>query len=97
VFHDIRKLDIKKIQDRLKIAQDDVLQLDNKKNQYELSMAEREKEISVHRCVLTAEFKAAELERHKIAVQLADRQNKVSFFEKGKAENLIGQKFEDQV
>ena len=77
VFHDIRKLDIKKIKDRLKIAQEDVLQLDNKKNQYELSMAEREKEITVHKCVLTAEFKAAEQERHKIAVQLADRQNKV--------------------
>jgi len=91
VFHDIRKLDIKKIQDRLKVAQDDVLQLDNKKNQYELSMAEREKEISVHRCVLTAEFKAAELERHKIAVQLADRQNKVRNL-KIKYESLIQRK-----
>lgn len=91
VFHDIRKLDIKKIQDRLKIAQDEVLQLDNKKNQYELSMAEREKEISVHKCVLTAEFKAAEQERHKIAVQLADRQNKVRNL-KIKYESLIQRK-----
>lgn len=91
VSHDIMKLEIKKIQDRLKIAQDDVLQLENKKNQYELAMAEREKEISVHRCVLTAEFKAAEQERHKTAVSQADRTNKVRNL-KIKYESLIQRK-----
>ncbi len=42
-----------------------------------VSMQEREKEISVHRDVLKAEYKAAEEERHKIAVELAERLNKV--------------------
>ena len=40
-------------------------------------MQEREKEIIVHRDVLAAEAKSAEEERHKIAVELAERQNKV--------------------
>ena len=40
-------------------------------------MQEREKEISVHKDVLKAEFKAAEEERHKIAVELSERLNKV--------------------
>lgn len=40
-------------------------------------MQEREKEINVHRDVLKAEYKAAEEERHKIAVELAERLNKV--------------------
>ena len=75
VQHDIMKLEIMKIQSRLKTAQDEVLSLDNKKNQLELGLAEREKEVMVHRGVLTAEFKAAEQERHKIAVELAKREN----------------------
>jgi len=40
-------------------------------------MQEREKEISVHKDVLKAEHKAAEDERHKIAVELSERLNKV--------------------
>ena len=45
--------------------------LENKKNQMEMSMQEREKEIQVHKDILLAEFKAAEDERHKIAIELA--------------------------
>ena len=91
VQHDIMKLEIKKIQDRLNESQNEVLQLENKKNQLELSMAEREKEISVHRGVLTAEFKAADKEKHKTAVELAERQNKVRNL-KIKYESLIQRK-----
>ena len=40
-------------------------------------MEEREKEILVHKDVLTTEHKAGEEERHKIAVELAERKNKV--------------------
>lgn len=84
VQHDIMKLEILKIQERLKSANDEVLQLENKKNQLELGLSEREKEIMVHKGVLLAEYKAAELERHKIAVELAKRQtivknNKIKF------------------
>ncbi len=42
-----------------------------------MSMQEREKEILVHRDVLLAEQKAIEDERHRIAIELAERRNKV--------------------
>ena len=71
------KLEIKNIRDSLSHATDKVYQLENRKNQLEMSMQEREKEINVHGDVLRAEFKAAEEERHKIAVELSDRLNKV--------------------
>jgi hypothetical protein len=45
-----------------------VYTLENKKNQLEMTMQEREKEIQVHRDVLLAEHKAIEDERHKIAI-----------------------------
>ena len=58
-------------------ATDNVYGLENKKNQLEMSMQEREKEILVHRDVLLAEQKAIEDERHRIAIELAERKNKV--------------------
>ncbi len=51
-------------------------------------MQAREKEIQVHRDVLVAEDKAAEEERHKIAVELAERKNKVKNL-KIKYESLV--------
>lgn len=77
VQHDIMKLEIKNIRETLSNATDKVYRLENRKYQLEMSMQEREKEISVHRDVLKAEYKAAEEERHKIAVELAERLNKV--------------------
>jgi len=52
------------------------------------SMQEREKEIEVHKDVLMTEHKAAEEERHKIAVELAERKNKVKNL-KIKYESLV--------
>lgn len=91
VQHDIMKLEIKKIQDRLQNAQEQVLSLENKKNQLELAMSERENEISVHKAALLAQFKAAEKERHKTAVELAERETKVKNL-KIKYESLIQKK-----
>lgn len=71
------KLEIKKIKENLNKATDHVYGLENKKNQLEMSMQEREKEILVHRDVLLAEQKAIEDERHRIAIELAERKNKV--------------------
>ena len=51
-------------------------------------MQERQKEIQVHRDVLLAEHKAIEDERHKIAIQLAERKNKVKNL-KIKYESLV--------
>ncbi len=89
------KLEIRKIQDKLNFKIDTVYTLENRKYQLEQSMQEREKEIYVHKDVLQAEVKAAEEERHKIAVELAERKNKVknlkikyeSLVQKNKASN----------
>lgn len=40
-------------------------------------MEEREKEIQVHKDILISELKASEEERHKVAVELQLRKNKV--------------------
>lgn len=77
VQHDLMKLEIQKIRDTLIIASDEVLDLENKKNQIELSMQEREREISVHHDVLLAEYKAAEAERYTIAKELNEQKTKV--------------------
>lgn len=91
VQHNIMKLEILKIQSRLKNAQDQVFELENKKNQLELGLSEREKEVEVHRGVLLAEFKAAEQEKHKIAVELSNIKSIVSN-NKIKYESLVQKK-----
>jgi chromosome segregation ATPase len=88
VQHDIMKLEIKNIRDNLMKATYKVYNLENRKYQLEMSMQEREKEISVHHDVLKAESKAAEEERHKIAVELSERLNKVKNL-KIKYESLV--------
>lgn len=88
VRHDIMKLEIKKIAERVNKEIDIVFEMQNRKYQLEMSMQEREKEIMVHRDVLLAEHKAAEEERHKIAVELAERKNKVKN-QKIKYESLV--------
>lgn len=91
VQHNIMKLEILKIQGRLRNAQDQVFELENKKNQLELGLSEREKEVEVHRGVLLAEFKAAEQEKHKIAVELSNIKSIVSN-NKIKYESLVQKK-----
>ena len=71
------KLEIKKRAEIVSASANDAIGEDNKKAQFEMSLEEREKEISVHKDILSAEFKAAEEERHKVAVEYQDRMNKV--------------------
>ena len=77
VQHDIMKLEIKKLHDTVNAEADQVYGLENRKHQLEMSMEEREKEIQVHKDILVSEQKAAEEERHKVAVDLQLRKNKV--------------------
>lgn len=77
VQHDIMKLQIKKIKETLNKATNNVYTLNNKKNQLEMTMQERQREILVHTEVLLAQHKAIENERHKIAVELAERKTRV--------------------
>ena len=64
------KLEIKKLRDTVNVEADRVYGLENRKHQLELSMQEREKEIQVHKDILVSEQKAADEERHKVAVEL---------------------------
>jgi len=70
VQHDCKKLEIKKLRDTVNVEADRVYGLENRKYQLEMSIEEREKEIQVHKDILTSESKAAEEERHKVAVEL---------------------------
>ncbi|KAM3137530.1 hypothetical protein pb186bvf_010320 [Paramecium bursaria] len=88
VQHDFMKLEIQKIKKVVTNAVDKVYTLENRKYQLEMSMQEREQEIQVHKDVLVAEHKAAEDERHKVAVELAERQNRVKNL-KIKYESLV--------
>jgi hypothetical protein len=71
------KLEIKKLRDTVNVEADQVYGLENRKYQLEMSMEEREKEIQVHKDILVSELKAAEEERHKVAVELQVRSQKV--------------------
>ena len=76
VANNIMKLEIKKIQNKVLKSHNNSLQIENKKNQLDLSMSEKEKEIQVHHSILKAEHKNSELERQKVAVELAKRKKK---------------------
>jgi hypothetical protein len=77
VQHDCKKLEIKKLRDTVNVEADRVYGLENRKYQLEMSMEEREKEIQVHKDILISESKAAEEERHKVAVELQYRKTRV--------------------
>jgi hypothetical protein len=77
VQHDCKKLEIKILRGKVNTEADRVYGLENRKYQLEMSMEEREKEIQVHKDILVSESKAAEEERHKVAVELQLRKTKV--------------------
>ena len=70
VSYDVMKLEIKKLRDTVNLEADKVYGLENRKYQLEMSMEEREKEIQVHKDILTSELKSAEEERHQVKVEL---------------------------
>ena len=73
VEHDLMKLDIKKIYDRLLNVANEVFRKENRLAQLELSIKEREREINVHKDLLIAERKSAEEERHNCAMELTQK------------------------
>ena len=73
VEHDLMKLDIKKIYDRLLNEANEVFRKENRLAQLELSIKEREIEINVHKDLLIAERKSAEEERHNCAMELTQK------------------------
>ena len=77
VQHDVMKLEIKDLKEKVHEKADEVFGLENRKYQLEMSMEEREREIQVHKDILVSEYKAAEQERHQVKVELQQRTNMV--------------------
>ena len=77
VQHDVMKLEIKDLKERVHEKADKVFGLENRKYQLEMSMEEREREIQVHKDILVSELKSAQQERHQVKVELQQRTNMV--------------------
>jgi len=86
--HDILRLEVKRIRQQLNSKSESVFSLENRKQQLQISMEEREKEIEVHTDVLKAQLRCAIEERHKAAIELAERKSKI-YTLKSKYENVL--------
>merc|ERR1719345_541360 len=86
--HDILRLEVKRLRQQLNTKAETLYSLDNRKQQLNISMEEREKEIEVHQEVLKAQLRSQEEERHKAAIELAERKQKI-YNLKMKYENVM--------
>merc|ERR1719247_1782313 len=77
VHHDIMKLEVKRLRGLTNTKTEALFALENRRHQLQISMEEREKEIEVHQEVLRAQIRAAEEERHRAAIELAERKQKI--------------------
>merc|ERR1719324_679612 len=88
VHHDIMKLEVKRLRGLMNDKSENLYSLENRKHQLQISMEEREKEIEVHQEVLKAQLRCAEEQRHKAAIELAERKTKI-YNLKMKYENVL--------
>lgn len=86
--HDILRLEVKRLRQQLNSKSEALYSLENRKQQLNISMEEREKEIEVHQEVLRAQLRSQEEERHKTAIELAERKQKI-YNLKMKYENVL--------
>merc|ERR1719331_236177 len=86
--HDILRLEVKRLRQQLNTKSESLYSLENRKQQLHISMEEREKEIEVHQEVLKAQIRSQEDERHKTAIELAERKQKI-YNLKMKYENVL--------
>jgi len=77
VEHDVIKLEVKTLNEKLREQIDEVYNQENRIQQIKLSMQERRKEIDVHASVQFSQQKTSEEERHKVAVEKQERLLKV--------------------
>merc|ERR1719353_1861497 len=77
VHHDVMKLEVSRLRTKLTARTEQVFALENRKQQLQLSMQEREKEVEVHLDVLRAQHRVAQDERHTTAIELAERKRKI--------------------
>jgi chromosome segregation ATPase len=86
--HDILRLEVKRLRQQMNSKAEGLYSLENRKQQLQISMEEREKEIEVHQEVLKAQLRSQEDERHKTAIELAERKQKI-YNLKMKYENVL--------
>merc|ERR1712070_1160358 len=86
--HDILRLEVKRLKQQLNSKSENVYSLENRKQQLNISMEEREKEIEVHQEVLKAQLRSQEEERHKMVIELTERKQKI-YTLKMKYENVL--------
>lgn len=77
VANDLLLLEVKRLRDLLSAKSDAVFSLENRKQQLLLSLEERKQEIAVQRDLLRAESKALNEDRHRITLELRNRQANV--------------------
>merc|ERR1719162_677627 len=86
--HDILRLEVKRLRQQVNSKSENLYSLENRKQQLHISMEEREKEIEVHQDVLKAQLRSQEEERHKTAIELAERKQRI-YNLKMKYENVL--------
>lgn len=77
VQNDLLLLEVKRLRDLLSAKSDAVFSLENRKQQLLLSLEERKQEIAVQRDLLRAEAKALHEDRHRITLELRQREANV--------------------
>lgn len=86
--HDILKLEVKRLRQNMEAKSGNLFSIKNRKQQLQISMEEREKEIEVHKEVLRSQLRVAQEESHKAAIDLAERKQKI-YNLKSKYENIM--------
>ncbi|KAJ9435477.1 Coiled-coil domain-containing protein 39 [Diplonema papillatum] len=94
---DVLQLQVSRLKGLMDLRGSEVLGLENRKSQLEVTIEERETEIRVHKEILGMEAKTGEEERKQLATELRERQSKVGHL-KNRFEVLISRigKEEDQ-
>lgn len=77
IQNDLLRLEVRRLRDLLSAKADAVFSLENRRQQLQLSMEERKQEISVHKDVLRAELKSLNDDKHKLTMELRDREAQV--------------------
>jgi hypothetical protein len=88
VAHDMLKLEIRKLRDILSSKADEVFGLENRGAQLAMSIDARKREVEAERVVQRAAAKLAEEERHKLALDLGERQQQINLL-KAKYDALV--------
>lgn len=78
VHADVLKLQVERLKKLLRLRGEELMGLENRKEQLNITIAEREEEIRMHQEILKMEAKTAEDERRAIAAELTDRNKQVN-------------------